>query len=224
MSFQIKYFSGALIIFSTLELCILWQIQYWVLVKYIHLWFELWDFAMESACGHDPVEDNVFSSRISLNHPMEFFFCQFVPLCNSCYHPIIMLVSECNGAKLSPMKAFPTPALVGFCLRISLPFRPSPCGTSSLPGACEQGPFCLSLCFCVVVVGITQPCPSLTLVWTCQLLSWCLSNPLRVISSTFLQCHCENCHLHLKCYEWRPFTFLPLTMYLKYCRVRKLFN
>lgn len=162
MSFEIKYFSGALIIFSTLELCILWQIQYWVLVKYIHLRFELWDFAMDSACGHDPVEDNVFSSRISLNHPIEFFFCQFVPLCSSCYHPIIMLVSECSGARLSPMKAFPTPALLGFCLRSSLPFRPWPCGTSSLPGTCEQGPFCLSLCFCVVLVGISQPSPSLS--------------------------------------------------------------
>lgn len=36
-----------------------------VLAKYIHLWFELWDFAVESACGHElpdtVVEDNVFS-------------------------------------------------------------------------------------------------------------------------------------------------------------------
>lgn len=55
-------------------------------------------------------------------------------------------------------------------------------------------------------------------------LSWGHSDPLRVISSAFLQCHCDNCHLHLKCYEWRPFAFLPSTMYLKYWRVHKLFN
>lgn len=128
-----------------------------VLAKYIHLWFELWDFASESACGHDPVEDNVFSFRINLNYPIEFFFCQFLPLCNSCYHPILKLVSEHSGARLSPVKAFPTPhGDLSEELSHSLPLRPWLCGASS-PGTCDQGPFSLSLCSCVVVGSISQP-------------------------------------------------------------------
>lgn len=107
---------------------------------------------MESTCGHDPVKDNVFSSRISLNNPIDFYWCQFLPPCSSCYHPITTLVSD---HRLSPVKAFPSPA-PGICLRSSLPLRPWPCGVSSLPGMCEQGLFCLSLCSCVVVGGISQ--------------------------------------------------------------------
>lgn len=138
-----------------------------VLVKYIHLWFELWDFAMESTCGHEPVEDNVFSFRISLNHPIEFFCWQFLPLCSSCCHLIITLVSEHSGARLSPVKAFPSPAFVGICLRSFLLSGPDLVRPLLCQARVNQG---FSLCPYAPVWwwGASPP----TLVWTCQLLSW----------------------------------------------------
>lgn len=121
--------------------------------------------------------------------------------------------------RVSAVKAFPSPAFTGICLRSSLPLRPWPCGASFFARQVWTRSF-----VCLYPPVWWWGASLLTLLWACQLLSWGHSKPLRVISSAFFQCHCENCHLHLKCYEWRPFTFLPLTMYLKYWRVHKLFN
>lgn len=61
-----------------------------VLAKYIHLWFELGDFAVESACGPELMVQlwkMMFSVGINLSDPIEYFFCQFLPVRSSCYHP-----------------------------------------------------------------------------------------------------------------------------------------
>lgn len=98
---------------------------------------------MESTCGHDPVEKNVFSSRISLNHPTEFSVATFYLYAAPAMVPSSPLFSEHSGARLSPVKAFPSPALLGICLRSSLPLRPWPCGASSSPDTVYKG---FSLC------------------------------------------------------------------------------
>lgn len=62
-----KYFPGFWMILCNLELALYPMANPVpsVLAKCIRLGFELWDFAVESACGHElpdtAVEDNVFS-------------------------------------------------------------------------------------------------------------------------------------------------------------------
>lgn len=192
-----------------------------VLPKYINSWFWAVGLCMESTCGHDPVEDNVSSSRIRLNHPTEFFCCQFLPLCNSCYHPWFLSTVVLGYLQ---WKHFPVLLSWG-----SVWAAPSLSGPDLVEPLLCQARVNKSFSVCLYAPGWWWGAShnhllSHTGLVTVVTLSWGHSNPLRVISSAFLQCHCENCHLHLKCYEWRPFAFLPLTMYLKYWRVHKLFN
>lgn len=162
----------------------------------------------------------MFSLGIGLSHPTEYFFCQFLPVCSSCSHPhhhacFLRTVMPCCLQR----KRF----------ALSLPWGPARGALAILRPVLvrpllRQAHVNKSLSFRVCLYALvwwwwafTTISFPLRLVWTCQLLCWCNSKPLYAISTAFLQCRHENCHLlHLKCYERRPFIFLPLTTYLKY--------
>lgn len=170
----------------------------------------------------------MFSLGISLSHTAEYFFCQFLPVCSSCSHPhhhAAFWGESCHAVSKESILHSPSCG--------DLPEERAPSYALSLWGlSFARHVWIRAFLFVFVFMllcgdggHLTTISFPLRLVWTCQLLCWCNSKPPYAISTACSQCRRENCHLlHLKCYEWRPFTFLPLTTYLKYWRVDKLFN
>lgn len=204
---EIKYFSGFWVVLSNLELALYPMANpvMSVLVKYMDLWSELWDFAVELACGRKlpdaAVEGDVFSWNWRIYHrvyhllastcvqlllPSQSSCCflrTVVPCCHQWKHfALPLLWGPAQGALSILGPVLVRPLLHQAHVNMSVSFHV--CYALGRRWWASHNHLLLSEWF-----GHVTFCPRV--IQNC-----CMLFPL------LLKCHHENCHpLSLKCYD-----------------------